>query len=103
MIERVLCSALREFVHCKYLHVGQDCGVRAEDFMKNHLGQITNPIMERHCTAYTYGSEACLSLVQSEVKNTANTCHFNNTIMLIIMSYYLSFRLITSHSVAYSR
>lgn len=57
-----LFSALREFVHCKYEHVGLDCGARAELFMKNHLGQITNPIMERHCTAYVHGSEACLAL-----------------------------------------
>lgn len=54
-------SALREFVHCKNTHVSQDCGVRASLFMQKHLHKITNPIMDQHCAAYTFGPDACVT------------------------------------------
>ncbi|RWS10331.1 secreted salivary gland peptide-like protein [Dinothrombium tinctorium] len=76
------CCALREFVHCKLSHVGQDCGEKAEHFMEKHLSKITNPITERHCSAYTYGSEACRLI---EAKNASSYLR-NNLILLQILS-----------------
>lgn len=68
---KLSCCALREFVHCKYYHVSLDCGKDAELFMRNHLGQITNPIMDRHCSAYTYGSEACKFTLDESIDSVA--------------------------------
>lgn len=37
----------------------QWCGARAATFMQKHLQRITNPIMDEHCSAYTFGHDAC--------------------------------------------
>ncbi|XP_067123777.1 uncharacterized protein [Centruroides vittatus] len=56
---RKSCCAFREFVHCKYLHVSQDCGSEAGEFLQEHLEKISAHLMYEHCATYTYGSEAC--------------------------------------------
>lgn len=60
-----LASSLRTFIQCKYDYVGQDCGTEAEVFMRQHLGPITHPLLDRHCAAYTFGSYACADTVSS--------------------------------------
>lgn len=52
-------SALQELVLCKRRHVREQCGQAAAIFMRDHLPRITNPVLEQHCSAYTYGPGTC--------------------------------------------
>ena len=52
-------SALQELVLCKRRHVREQCGESAAIFMRDHLPRITNPVLEQHCSAYTYGPGTC--------------------------------------------
>src|SRR6218665_2674081 len=44
---------------CKRRHVREQCGEAASIFMRDHLPRITNPVLEHHCSAYTYGPGTC--------------------------------------------
>ena len=37
----------------------EQCGENAAIFMRDHLPRITNPVLEHHCSAYTYGPGTC--------------------------------------------
>lgn len=52
-------SALQELVQCKRRHVREQCGEAASIFMRDHLPRITNPVLEQHCSAFTYGPGTC--------------------------------------------
>ncbi|XP_035225505.1 uncharacterized protein LOC118198024, partial [Stegodyphus dumicola] len=58
---RESCCAFGEFVLCKYIHVSQDCGHEAADFLQQHLDRITSPLLHEHCAHYTYGTGTCTS------------------------------------------
>lgn len=75
------CCVLGEFLDCKYHHVARDCGRSAESFMRNHMEPIINPI-NRHCSAYTYGTEACALLpVQVSTSLPMAAVSINNNIL----------------------
>lgn len=78
-----LSSALQEFVQCKNIHVTIDCGERAGIFMQKHLYRITNPIMDQHCSAYTYGPDAC-SQRYPQTSEAVNNWSAVNGVELII-------------------
>ena len=44
---------------CKRRHVREQCGEAASIFMRDHLPRITNPVLEQHCSAFTYGPNTC--------------------------------------------
>ncbi|XP_022251438.1 uncharacterized protein LOC106467534 isoform X1 [Limulus polyphemus] len=58
---RKTCCAFSEFVHCKYVHVSNDCGPEAGRFLRRHMERISGPLIHEHCAAYTHRSEACVS------------------------------------------
>ncbi|XP_054152474.1 uncharacterized protein LOC128951249 [Oppia nitens] len=94
-IMRRSCCALQEFVLCKNRHVVQDCGQRASLFMEKHLHRITNPIMDQHCSAYTYGPDACTQK-DSQTNNAINNHNFSNNCLLI--TFLLSLVLFSTFS-----
>ncbi|XP_054713522.1 uncharacterized protein LOC129222984 [Uloborus diversus] len=64
------CCAFGEFVTCKYLHVGQDCGHDATRFLQQHLDRISSPLIHEHCAIYTYASDACAPTSATSPTNT---------------------------------
>ena len=46
-------------MQCKRRHVREQCGESAAIFMRDHLPRITDPVLEQHCSAYTYGPGTC--------------------------------------------
>lgn len=68
-------SALQELVLCKRRHVREQCGESAAIFMRDHLPRITNPVLEQHCSAYTYGPGTCDEVLYRQRYDQSN--HFN--------------------------
>ncbi|KAG8193162.1 hypothetical protein JTE90_006990 [Oedothorax gibbosus] len=81
------CCAFGEFVTCKYLHVTQDCGPDAADFLQRHLDRISSPLIHEHCAHYTYATDACTTTTSA-----SPSVYFNAHLqMLLAMTLVLDF------------
>ncbi|XP_022251623.1 uncharacterized protein LOC106467728 isoform X1 [Limulus polyphemus] len=85
---RKTCCAFSEFVHCKYIHVTNDCGPEAGTFLRRHMERISGNLIHEHCAAYTHRSKAC-------VNKSAQTFLFGKSTFMSLFFMYVVFTELT--------